>query len=570
MGVAGGDDLDAITVLEHRAQRHQLMVDLDGDAAIAHVGVHRIGEVHRGGVARQRQYPTLGREDIHLVGEQIDLDMLEKLGRIAAGALDVEQGLQPFVRALLHLGQRSVGGLVKPVRSHAGLGDMVHLTRADLHLRRRAIGADQRGVQRLVTVHLGNGDVVLELARHRFVQAVQHAQREITRGHILDDDAKTVDIEHLRKRQVLLGHFLINRIQVLLAARHLRLKPRLGQAGANRLEDFVHHLAPVAARRLGRLGEDAVAQRINMRERELLHFAVQRIQAQAVGDGRVNLQRLARDTAALGRRHRAQGAHVVQAVSQLDQDDANIARHGQQHLAEILGLRVGLGLELDAIELGNTIDKLGDRFTKTRANVLGGDRGVLDHVVQQRRHQRLRIELPVGQDFRHRQRMRNIRFAAGALLPLVGGVTELVGLFNTADIGRLEVAREMLPEVGGERVHGQPLPVCAKRAPLGSGAQFDRSQWNKNKWHSQISTDPCSGKVGAVKHFQADLACGDFAQRDHGRLVAIGFHQRRATLCQLARAIGRSEGQLKTVVNIFHAVVYGNACHGESLSKTTE
>ena len=125
--------------------------------------------------------------------------------------------------------------------------------------------------------------------------------------------------------------------------------------------------AAVAARRFRRLGQNPVAQRVQVRERKLLQFLVQAVQPQAVGDGRVNFQRLARDAAALGRRHRVQRAHVVQAVGELDQDDAHVARHRQQHLAEVLGLRVLLRLEFDLVQLGQAIDELGHRL----AEVLG-------------------------------------------------------------------------------------------------------------------------------------------------------------------------------------------------------
>jgi len=33
-----------------------------------------------------------------------------------------------------------------------------------------------------------------------------------------------------------------------------------------------------------------------------------------------------------------EGAHVVQAVGELDEDDADIADHSEEHLADVLGL----------------------------------------------------------------------------------------------------------------------------------------------------------------------------------------------------------------------------------------
>ena len=49
-------------------------------------------------------------------------------------------------------------------------------------------------------------------------------------------------------------------------------------------------------------------------------------------------ERLARDAHPLVVRHGVHRAHVVQPVGQLDEDDAHVARHRQQHLAERLGL----------------------------------------------------------------------------------------------------------------------------------------------------------------------------------------------------------------------------------------
>jgi hypothetical protein len=78
----------------------------------------------------------------------------------------------------------------------------------------------------------------------------------------------------------------------------------------------------------------------------------------------------------------------VQAVGQLDQDDAHIARHRQQHLAEALGLRCSLLANCDAVELGQAIDQIGHLRAEALDQLLIlVTPGVLHHVVQQRRHQ---------------------------------------------------------------------------------------------------------------------------------------------------------------------------------------
>jgi hypothetical protein len=165
-GAGRGDDLDHVAALELGAQRHRLAIDLGGHAVVAHVAVDGVGEVHRRGAARQRQDLALGREHVDRVGEQVDLDVLPGTRRVAGLVLDVEQRLQPLAprrwaswhAVLGRLGRR----LVEPVRGDAGLGHRVHGLGADLELHRRAQRAHQRGVQRLVAVGLGDGDVVLE------------------------------------------------------------------------------------------------------------------------------------------------------------------------------------------------------------------------------------------------------------------------------------------------------------------------------------------------------------------------------------------------------------------------
>jgi len=88
------------------------------------------------------------------------------------------------VGARLQFGEVGVVVLVEPVRGHAGLGDVMHVLGADLELHRRAVRPDQRRVQRLVAVDLGDRDVVLELARNRLEQLVQRAEREVALGRV--------------------------------------------------------------------------------------------------------------------------------------------------------------------------------------------------------------------------------------------------------------------------------------------------------------------------------------------------------------------------------------------------
>ena len=104
--------------------------------------------------------------------------------------------------------------------------------------------------------------------------------------------------------------------------------------------------------------------RIERTKSEIFEFELQRIQPEAFGERRVDVQRLARDGAPTFRRHAFDGAHVVQSIGELDEDDAQIAHHREQHLAEGFRLRFFTTLELNLIEFDYAIDDLGDGFTE--------------------------------------------------------------------------------------------------------------------------------------------------------------------------------------------------------------
>ena len=105
------------------------------------------------------------------------------------------------------------------------------------------------------------------------------------------------------------------------------------------------------------LGDVAIRFGIEVAQREILEIPLDLPDAQAMRDRRVDLDRLARDRLLLRRRQARQRAHVVQAVGQLDDDDADVLGHRHEHLAQVLDLRVFLRLVRDARQLGDAVDE---------------------------------------------------------------------------------------------------------------------------------------------------------------------------------------------------------------------
>jgi hypothetical protein len=129
-----------------------------------------------------------------------------------------------------------------------------------------------------------------------------------------------------------------------------------------------------------------------------------------------------------------QRAHVVQAVGQLDQHHADVVHHGQDHLADALGLGFFARGKIDFADLGDALDDVCHLFAELRANVVNRDRGVFHGVVQQAGGDGGGVETHVGQHGRHFQRVHQVRLARGAGLALVMAEGEVVGLLNQSKI----------------------------------------------------------------------------------------------------------------------------------------
>ena len=138
----------------------------------------------------------------------------------------------------------------------------------------------------------------------------------------------------------------------------------------------------------------------------------------------------------------ADGTHIVQAVRQFDQDDADIVAHRQQHLAEVVCLGLGLGIEMQMGQFADPVHQVCHPFTKAPPDFVLGGRGILDDIMQQGCHDSLAVHMHLGEDAGDFQRMMDVGFTAQALLPFMGTGTEFIG---TADSGHLP-----LGEIGSQ------------------------------------------------------------------------------------------------------------------------
>ncbi len=133
-----------------------------------------------------------------------------------------------------------------------------------------------------------------------------------------------------------------------------------------------------------RLGDALVGLGLQELEGHVLQLPLDPADAQAVGERRVDLHRLPGDALLLVQRQVLERGHVVQPVRQLDEQDADVAAHVQEQLAEVLRLGALGALEAQGADLAHAVDEQGHRRVELLAQLIGAESGILDGVVQER------------------------------------------------------------------------------------------------------------------------------------------------------------------------------------------
>ena len=246
---------------------------------------------------------------------------------------------------------------------------------------------------------------------------MRDAERVVALRHGIDHHAVAEHVHHLGEAAVLRTHLGVDAPRRL----HPPDQPVLDLFHRQFLRqlrlDLRQRLAPHHRLAADALLDHRVPPRMQGAEAEVLQFGLDQVHAQPLGDRRVDVQGFAGDAPPRLGRLCAERAHVVQAIGELDQDDPQVARHRQQHLAEALRRRFLAVGEVQLVQLGDAIDQLGHGFAELLGDVAARQRGVLDGVVQDRRDQGLDIQPLLGQHLRHRHRMGDVGLAGLAHLP---------------------------------------------------------------------------------------------------------------------------------------------------------
>ena len=485
MGRLGGDHLDEIAVLEGRCQGAQPIVDPHPLAMVADLGVDPVGEIHGCGALPQAHHIAIGGEHKHLLIEEVFLDRGEVIAAVLAPVifLPIHQLAQP-VEAL---GIARTGGgppfLVFPVGGNAVLRHLVHVGGANLHLN-GPVAADHRRVQRLVTIGLGQTDVVLEAARDGAEGVMHHRQGPVTTLQIGTKNPQGCHVEDLVEGLLLALHLAPDAIEVLGPATHLHpIQAHGGEAVAQELHRDTQALLALTALGSNLLLHIPKGLGLEDLEGQILEFPLQSTNAKAIGQGGVDLPGFAGYALLLLGLEGTEGAHVVEPVGQLNQHHPDVTGHRQEHPAQVFRLGFGVVREMDAAELGDALHQGPHLRPKMLLDFLGDDVGVLDNVVEEARRNHPRTRADIAQQIRHRDRMNDVGLTGGPELTLV----ELVGKIERRGQKRFPIGGAAVPGTWGSildaalQPHGQGHPIIRRRlnrAPeLGSWIQLLIQLW---------------------------------------------------------------------------------------------
>ena len=162
-----------------------------------------------------------------------------------------------------------------------------------------------------------------------------------------------------------------------------------------------------------------------------------------MGQRGIDIQRLASNLVLFVGWLGPQRAHVVEAVADFDEDDADVVTHRQQQLLEGLGLCRSLVAEDTAGNLGQAIYNLSYLGAEDVVQILHRVLRVLHDIVEQRGTDTGGPQTDFATDnLRHGQRVHDIRFsrqAPHALVGLAGKVESLGDEIYFLTMGRGEI-----------------------------------------------------------------------------------------------------------------------------------
>ena len=267
----------------------------------------------------------------------------------------------------------------------------------------------------------------------------------------IDEDTDAGEVEDLVELLAAAAHLHVDGVEVLDAAVDIGLDARALERLVQELRRFVDVVLAIGAPLRHPSLDLLVLARVQRGEGEVLELPLEVVDAETMRQRRVDLERLLGLLDLLLLAQIAERVHVVQAVAELDEDDADVRRHGDDHLAIVLGLLLLLGGEVHLRELRDPVHEHGDLVAELVFDPVQRGAGVLDDVVKEGRGDRHRVQHELGSVQGSAHRMVDIVLAALAALQLVQDGSRHEGARDQVAVCLGVVAGDRLEQVVEQR-----------------------------------------------------------------------------------------------------------------------
>ena len=297
-------------------------------------------------------------------------------------------------------------------------------------------------MQRLVPIRLRHSDIIFKTAGNRLIHFMDNAQCPITVLHRIHYNTYGKQIINLVNGFILVLHFLIDTEKMLHPAVNLGLYACI----FNMLAHFVYNILdvsfPFALTDSNFIHQIVIHFRLQIFQRQIIQFHFYLGNAQSLGNRCINIQRFPGYPLLLLPWHMLKCPHIVQPVSQFNENDPDILCHGKKHLTQVFRLHFQfircLSLiipgKLQKLQLGNAIHQQRHVRTELFFNLFIRHDGIFHHIMQQPGRNRFLIHFQIRQYDCHTKRMDNIWFPRLSDLLFMSVISRSVCFFNQRDI----------------------------------------------------------------------------------------------------------------------------------------
>ena len=276
---------------------------------------------------------------------------------------------------------------------------------------------------------------------------MDRSQGGVAVPHAVDDHPDPHQVVDLVERPPLHDHLLVDAPELLGPAGHPAGNSQLGQTALHLADQLCQVEVPLRRTVLDHLVDLAVPLGMQRGQRQVLELVLHLLHSQPVGQRGVDVHGLLGHALLLVLREGGQGPHVVEAVGQLDYQDAEVLGERHQHLSHAGRLLLLPRVEVEPVQLGHAVHDQADLRAEVPLQVIQADRGVLNGIVEEGGRNRGVVKPLAGDDGGDGHRMVDVRLARLADLPGMCRQGHLVRPLYERGVG----ADVSVPELGEQR-----------------------------------------------------------------------------------------------------------------------